>query len=111
MTKSINKEEATSAPTPPPIRPTSVKGPRKAVTDTAPKTPKPTAKRTIVRTPRKQSTSNRTRTPQKKGGNHNRRSRPGLLFGPSRNKQYSTNIKQPPRNPDSMHIIPLGVLE
>jgi ribonuclease J len=109
--KKTKEEETMSAPTPPPIRPTSVKGTRKAVTDTVPKTPVSKTKRTVARTPHKSTPNNRTRTPRKKGGNNNRRSRPGLLFGPSRSKQDSTSIKQPPRNPDAMHVIPLGGLE
>lgn len=103
------KKETTSAPTPPPIRPTNVKGTRKTVTTTI-KPSHSTTRNPIARTPHKPPVKSSTHAPRRKGSNNNRRSRTGLPFGPSRNKQNST-IKQPPRNPDAMHVIPLGGLE
>lgn len=77
-----------SAPVPPPLRQ------RPVVLKAAPirpQTPKPTK-----------------RPPGRRGPGRARSS--GIHFGPPRSKTVP-NIKQPPRNPDGMYLLPLGGLE
>ncbi len=94
-------------PTPPPIpqRPAAIRRPQSTVT-AAPKA-RPDSKR------RRPSDNNRRpnnrrpggRAPRGRGGRN-----VGVHFGPSRSAS-TQDIKQPPRNPDAMHLLPLGGLE
>jgi ribonuclease J len=100
-------------PTPPPIRPratnnNSNSSPAREAASAAP-APKPATARPSRR---RSSGSNSGHSPKKSAGPRGpRRGRSsGVHFGPSRS-QTIPNIKQPPRNPDAMHLLPLGGLE
>ncbi len=80
-------------PPPPPIRPTVLKGTRKQL-ERVPVAPRPNPKPAASRKPR----------PHRRGQNH------AVNFGPPRSRDLP-DVKQPPRNPDAMYIIPLGGLE
>ena len=66
--------------------------------------------------PQRRNNSNRQRNnhgSSPRGRNSSPRGRrrtPGIHFGPSRTKTMP-DIKQPPRNPDAMYLLPLGGLE
>ncbi len=115
MTQSKNssdKNRLSSPPVPPPVRPATVKGTRKQLThlETKPSSQTPTAQRP-GRTPYSPN-NKKNRGRNKAGGNkNNRRRSPGTPFGPTRLNHDMPKIDQPPRNPDAMHIIPLGGLE
>ena len=84
-------------PPPPPVRPTQVRGTHKVA-------PKPQPKATHRKPPHQRS----NRRPRQGGGG--RRHPKAVHFGPSRSRNLP-DIKQPPRNPDGMYLIPLGGLE
>lgn len=79
-------------PTPPPVRPVE----------------KPTPRRVALASDTKRPTQG-ARRPSKRGGFRREKSS-GIHFGPPR--IFDTPIvKQPPRNPDGMYLLPLGGLE
>lgn len=87
-----------SRPVPPPIR----------ANGTIPKTELPRPPRQSVGRGTRRGSS---RGPARRAGGRGRGPRSsGVHFGPPRS-QTIQNIKQPPRNPDAMHLLPLGGLE
>lgn len=99
-----------SAPKPPPIRPRSPQ-PRTKVT--APNVRRPQTNIQSVSQKKRPSTPSNSSGKRRRSGNNNRgrthRSN-GAHFGPPRSKS-TQSIKQPPRNPDGMYVLPLGGLE
>lgn len=94
------------APTPPPVpvRQPQTTSSQPAVTPS----PAPQAQATTpVHTKRRSGM--RGKRPGNRGPRGRKRSS-GLHFGPPRSKNLP-DIKQPPRNPDAMHLLPLGGLE
>jgi ribonuclease J len=95
----INKD-ITNIPPPPPVRKAEVQGTRKG----APNKPQSTPAQAKPQQNRSHGKSNRGGS--NRGGNRGK----AVHFGPSRAKDIP-NIKQPPRNPNGMYVIPLGGLE
>ncbi|MAF80653.1 ribonuclease J [bacterium] len=98
---------------PPPVR-ANATGTRKTSGAAAPKTgAKPARKRQPAkRTPRSGAKpGGKGRRPGGRGGprGRGRERSSGQHFGPAQTK--TQDIKQPPRNPDAMHLLPLGGLE
>lgn len=104
-------------PTPPPVRP---KAPAALASKAAPvqKTPRRVSLTPAGAKPAKQFTSRKPagRAPMRRGAGAPRRNggrrekSSGIHFGPPRT--FDTPIvKQPPRNPDGMYLLPLGGLE
>ncbi|MCE9643116.1 MAG: RNase J family beta-CASP ribonuclease [Candidatus Andersenbacteria bacterium] len=99
-------------PTPPPVRPRQPAAPVTGVPRTATPTKAP------ARHPRPARRPGNGRPQQGNGGRRQQGRRPhrgrekssGIPFGPSR-LQEPVLVKQPPRNPDGMYLIPLGGLE
>ena len=99
-------------PTPPPVRPRQPVAPVIGVPRTA------TPAKAPVRHPRPARRPGNGRPQQGNGGRRQQGRRPhrgrekssGIPFGPSR-LQEPVLVKQPPRNPDGMYLIPLGGLE
>ncbi len=121
----MNKSKA---PTPPPVR-SAQTGTRKqqgqAHANKGPVNKGPQNRGPHNKGPQNKGPQNRgsyNKGPQNKGpqnrGSYNKGPRgqgrgnkkPGVHFGPSR-AQETPEIKQPPRNPDGMYLIPLGGLE
>ncbi len=94
----------TSRPVPPPIRPNGTAQSNPTVTP-APAGDSRAPRRGGNRSPQGRGPARRSRGV---GGRGVRSS--GVHFGPPRS-QIIQNIKQPPRNPDAMHLLPLGGLE
>lgn len=94
----------TNQPTPPPVRPASTSKTQKTQTSLRGESnkPRPTSG-PRKRGPQRSRGKNNSRRPSRKRGS-------GIHFGPSHTKDAQP-IKQPPRNPDAMHLIPLGGLE
>lgn len=108
-------------PTPPPVRPKPPvpKGPVPAKAVLPKKAAAPRAAATPSSRPagaRRQGPSRRPGAGRSSGrpsggrGRHSRERSSGVHFGPPRNFDTPL-IKQPPRNPDGMYVIPLGGLE
>ena len=99
-------------PTPPPVRPRQPVAPVIGVPRTA------TPAKAPARHPRPARRPGNGRPQQGNGGRRQQGRRPhrgrekssGIPFGPSR-LQEPVLVKQPPRNPDGMYLIPLGGLE
>lgn len=97
-------------PVPPPVRPREIKSAPAVVAAPvaaarpAHRAPAPSRDRARGRNDRGRGPA-RGRGPGGRGGRSS-----GVHFGPPRSKDMP-NIKQPPRNPDAMHLIPLGGLE
>ena len=81
-------------PPPPPVRPTQTHGTHKVAPASKPKP--------VRHNPPRQ------RSPRRP--HQGRRNPKAVHFGPSRSRNLP-DIKQPPRNPDGMYLIPLGGLE
>jgi ribonuclease J len=95
-------------PTPPPIRPVSNPAP-----NAAPGTGKASASPAAHATPHRARSAAPRALKTRRSSSGPRRSRgrsSGVHFGPPRTKNLP-DIKQPPRNPDGMYLIPLGGLE
>lgn len=103
---------ARQTPPPPPVRPSApvVTGNVIAVSpNPRPATGRP-QRRGPARGPRRgPGGPSQGRRPGGRG--HGRERSSGIHFGPSRTQDAPVVIKQPPRNPDAMYLIPLGGLE
>jgi len=102
-----------SVPTPPPLRPKAT-GTRKSGESTK-KAASPAAVKPVKRTAtakRGKSAPKKSAGPRGGGGRGPRRGKrsSGIHFGPS-HTQTAQDIKQPPRNPEGMYLLPLGGLE
>lgn len=101
-------------PTPPPVRKKQT-GTRKGGSEQAPSAPRKQTHRAQRPKTKPTNKPNRSRggnRPPRHGGRgrNNRGRSSGQHFGPGRGTAEQ-NIKQPPRNPDGMYLIPLGGLE
>ena len=110
-----------SGPKPPPV-PAATAGKRKTTKSTSTSKTATAAKKAPAKTGRGRSGNGLGSRPSRKasaGAARGRRSNAprgrgrgssGVHFGPPRSKELP-NVKQPPRNPDAMHLLPLGGLE
>ncbi len=104
MTKSNSETGGPAVPPPPPVRSAPAKKILKKIKTSQPARPKPAAP---ANAPKRRS--NKRPSGGRRPGPARGRSR-GLHFGPPRSKDLP-DIKQPPRNPDAMYVLPLGGLE